>query len=715
MTVNTTTITSGPYTAAGGQTLFDYTFRADSSSDIDVYVNEVLRLDYTVLDLGEDAGGQIEFTSGLTVNDEVYIRSSREATQDTEFSSQGGFYPEEHERAFDKLTYLIQQLGDKIKRTLRIADTKSEVGVLDLVAGKFVQVNATGDGFQMADRPVEEVLNDAVINSVADLAFTAAVSDAVYNLKEYHAGTGRGGGHLLAKSGLITPNNVTTFASATVGVYFERTNITGRLNSSYAGLLLDGVTLETARAQAWLDAAVAYGGAKLLKGTLLHSGLSIPSDDFDFIGLGKTISKMRLANSSNQPVILLASKSSCKIQNIGIHGNKANNTVPSGYGNMGISCDNNSNDNEFIGLRIENCYTSCLDIANSDSNTLSSSILIGSGSQAVRITATTRNVDKNAITRTKIRSSFSGVYSVAPTDTYSVFRTEVSYCDIRGCTNTNGALGNDGAIIMEHTYQCEVIHNEIHDNQGRGIHVFYKTTGGNVSYNKLTGNGFGIPGVAAIDIGDISEDNGLTIDGNKIISNANGGIYLTGVYDSVVSGNTILNNGMGTFGDLRVLSGIIINDPSGTGFYDDGTPVTPGTNKVQNNIITNNIIKGSRNCISQLTGTITSYDNNLYQSNRLISTGGAVFDLIGETEKIFDNPGYNPRPNFVITVGASPFGYINKTNQKIDLYIDGGTVSSIAVRGTQVFGSSGRPVSMWPGDQVVITYSAAPNVVAIPA
>lgn len=551
------------------------------------------------------------------------------------------------------------------------------------------------------------------IENVAAIATFTPIPGKIYELKEYYSSTGKGGGPLIGKAGVITPDNVVTFG-ATAGFYLERKDLSN-LNSSHAGLLLDGATDETARAQAWLQAGIPFGGVKLLKGTLLVSGLTVPSDDFTIKGLGKRVSKIKLKNSANQPVFLLASKSNCKIQNIGIDGNKANNTVPSGYGNMGISCDNNSNDNEFIGLRIENCYTSCVDIANSDSNTLSSSILIGSGSQAVRITATTRNVDKNTVTRTKIRSSFSGVYSVAPTDTYSVFRTEVSYCDIRGCTNTNGALGNDGAIVMEHTYQCEVIHNEIHDNQGRGIHVFYKTTGGNVSYNKLTGNGFGIPGVAAIDIGDISEDNGLTIEGNKIIGNANGGIYLTGVYDSVIDGNTIINNGLGTFGDLRVLSGIVMNDPSGTGFYDDGTPVAPGTNKVRNNVISNNIIKGTRNCISQLTGGISSYDANIYQANQLQSTVGSVFSLIGENERIFDNPGFNPRPNFVITVGASPFSYINKTNQELDVYIDGGTVSSIAIRGIQVFGSSGRPVKMAPQDQITITYSSLPTVVAIPS
>lgn len=60
------------------------------------------------------------------------------------------------------------------------------------------------------------------INTFADLASTPASPGQIVYLKEYNAGTGMGGGQLVAQSGAITPDNVTTFASATVGVYFER-------------------------------------------------------------------------------------------------------------------------------------------------------------------------------------------------------------------------------------------------------------------------------------------------------------------------------------------------------------------------------------------------------------------------------------------------------------------------------------------------------------
>jgi hypothetical protein len=251
MTVNTTTITSGPYTATSGQTIFDYTFRADAATDLDVYVNEILRADYTVLDLGEDAGGQIEFNSGLTVGDEVYIRSSREATQDTEFSSQGGFYPEEHERAFDKLTYLIQQLGDKIKRTLRIADTKSELPVVNLTAGKYLQVNGTADGFQMADSPSYQIHDDVIVATYADIALTTLAVNQIISTRG-HTLPGVGSLSFIGKAGSVTNNGGTQINSATVDVYADA--ILGDfLSSEYFGSIADGSD-ETAEVQAALDA-----------------------------------------------------------------------------------------------------------------------------------------------------------------------------------------------------------------------------------------------------------------------------------------------------------------------------------------------------------------------------------------------------------------------------------------------------------------------------
>jgi len=63
------------------------------------------------------------------------------------------------------------------------------------------------------------------IDNVAALSTFTPVAGQIYKLKEYHAGTGVGGGDVVGKAGSIAPNNVTTFA-CTTGTYVERFNYT---------------------------------------------------------------------------------------------------------------------------------------------------------------------------------------------------------------------------------------------------------------------------------------------------------------------------------------------------------------------------------------------------------------------------------------------------------------------------------------------------------
>lgn len=70
---------------------------------------------------------------------------------------------------------------------------------------------------------LEQLYNIFPVNvpNVAALSSITAVSGRMYNLKEYNSGTGYGGGPLIGHIGVITPNNVTTFAGAS-GTYFKR-------------------------------------------------------------------------------------------------------------------------------------------------------------------------------------------------------------------------------------------------------------------------------------------------------------------------------------------------------------------------------------------------------------------------------------------------------------------------------------------------------------
>ena len=99
MTVNTTQITSGPYSGNDIADEFSYTFRIEGKTQLIVYETDdqgvettlTVDTDYTVADIGVDAGGTVTRVAGpLPTGYEGYIRSDYKETQLTAFASQGG-------------------------------------------------------------------------------------------------------------------------------------------------------------------------------------------------------------------------------------------------------------------------------------------------------------------------------------------------------------------------------------------------------------------------------------------------------------------------------------------------------------------------------------------------------------------------------------------------------------------------------------------------
>ncbi len=158
MTVNTQNIRSGPYVGNGTTVEFAYTFPIQETSQVAVYfIDEfdeifswTLGTDYTVSGVGDDDGGVITATVAPEENQKILIISDYDATQDSEISSQGAFFPDIHEDAFDKLTMLVQQLEYKVNRSVRISDIDPDVPGISAVDNLeplyLFQVNEAGDG-----------------------------------------------------------------------------------------------------------------------------------------------------------------------------------------------------------------------------------------------------------------------------------------------------------------------------------------------------------------------------------------------------------------------------------------------------------------------------------------------------------------------------------------------------------------------------------------
>lgn len=126
MTVSTV-VDHNDYTGNGVTTLFPYTFRIFTKSDLTVTVidlNEnisvlVLDTDYVVTNAGGYNGGNVVLSAALNNGWKISIARELEPTQETDLRNQGKFFAEVHEDAFDKLTMLIQQVGSMFRLALR--------------------------------------------------------------------------------------------------------------------------------------------------------------------------------------------------------------------------------------------------------------------------------------------------------------------------------------------------------------------------------------------------------------------------------------------------------------------------------------------------------------------------------------------------------------------------------------------------------------------
>lgn len=117
MTVSTQ-VSRNEYTGNGATTQYDFTFRILDKSHLLVQtldtsesiVTLTLGTDYTVTGVNRYNGGKVVLTSALPAGYKISIERSTPVTQEASIRNQGGFFPEIHEDAFDKLTMIIQRM-----------------------------------------------------------------------------------------------------------------------------------------------------------------------------------------------------------------------------------------------------------------------------------------------------------------------------------------------------------------------------------------------------------------------------------------------------------------------------------------------------------------------------------------------------------------------------------------------------------------------------
>jgi alpha-tubulin suppressor-like RCC1 family protein len=169
------------YVATAGQTDFVFTYVIYETSDIKVYLNDVLKTettDYTVKnsdgssitadDLADGlAGGKVVFSTGLALNDNVTLFRDIPAERTTGFTTSGAFNSDAMNLALNKIIALIQQVQRDGERTIRQSPSDTgaspiELPPLDARKGKYMFFNNTtgvpeaGPGASVGDYAVSE-------------------------------------------------------------------------------------------------------------------------------------------------------------------------------------------------------------------------------------------------------------------------------------------------------------------------------------------------------------------------------------------------------------------------------------------------------------------------------------------------------------------------------------------------------------------------------
>lgn len=126
-----------------------------------------------------------------------------------------------------------------------------------------------------------------------------------------------------------------------------------------------------------------------------------------------------------------------------------------------------------------------------------------------------------------------------------------------------------------------------------------------------------------------------------------------------------------------------------------------------------NVMKpGYTTAITEKTGSAS----NVYEDNFIddapataLPVGGTGIVLLAGSKSKVKGTGAGAGVA-AITVGASPYTYTNADGVSEAVYISGGTVSAVAKNGITVFGASPATVWLEPGEDVTVTYSAAPTM-----
>lgn len=422
---------------------------------------------------------------------------------------------------------------------------------------------------------------------------------------------------ILTNNDHLYPEHINELRAAVTG----RPSVSVGFTGSGADFICDG-TLDNVQIQQAIDSLSAVFGGKIF----LKSGTYDIGDDIEITNPNVIISGegngtiLKLANTINRPVIQIKSTALFPIiENIKIDGNKANNTIPT-FGNHGIYSA--SSDGIYQNITFINCYNGGIWVYHGSRNKIINNSIDGCNI-AVRIN---NSSDHNLVANNSITNNDWGVSIYDGGVGAICSRNKVINNYIYNCLGENPAISLAGISVLNSPYTL-VDGNTIKDNYGRGIECFNGSYGTIISNNHISGcglpsalvDGLIMVGCAGIDTG---PDYYLKIINNTVTGCGDNGIWVSGNYYNIISGNHCINNGQNA--DSRTngtACGILLN-----------IDTTCSYNLVSNNYCIDNQGTATQQYgIKEWQGEDTEYVSNYYIGNYTKgNTDGGIL-LVGAT------------------------------------------------------------------------------------
>jgi len=176
------------YSGDGVTVIFAYTFKVLEASDMGVTVTDtlgvnptltlVLNTDFTIDNIGNDAGGDVtllltgQLSTAPIATDTITLLRTVPITQNLDLVTNDDFPSQSQEDAFDKLTFIAQQLDEVDERQLTLPPSVTGVDneLPFPIANKALLWNATADAIINSTDDFDDIVTDAAASAAAAAA-----------------------------------------------------------------------------------------------------------------------------------------------------------------------------------------------------------------------------------------------------------------------------------------------------------------------------------------------------------------------------------------------------------------------------------------------------------------------------------------------------------------------------------------------------------------